>query len=133
MRRAIWAIGVILAGAAQSAFAQSQGSRQLPAYQPPPVSPYINLLRTDQNRIVTYQGIIRPQIYDNRYRQFQQNQIDRLNSNLASQKAVSNARYRANQAQLSALQSNLNPGQVQTGHPTTFMNRGDYFPGYRRR
>jgi hypothetical protein len=77
-------------------------------YLPPPVSPYINLLRGGSSTFLNYYGIVRPQFAF-------QNAIGTLNQEVT-----------ANQA---AITTGLggNPGVLYTGHSAVFLNTSGYF------
>jgi hypothetical protein len=84
---------------------QQPVSAQTPVNRPP-VSPYLNLLRTGTSPAINYYGIVRPQ-------------IDFRNSVLQLQQQTAN-----NQQSLSELQAS---SPLTTGHAAQFMNHTRFF------
>jgi hypothetical protein len=85
-----------------------QPGRQLP----PPISPYLNLLRPDSSFANNYYNLVRPQIdYGNSIYGLQQ-QVNGLNSLVAT-----------------GIQGGAGLGPVTTGHPVQFMNFSNFYPG----
>ena len=103
----VCAIGVILSASAGSVSAQPP----VPGggySRPPAFSPYLNLLRAGGSPALNYYGIVRPQMQFRDAIQNLSNQVD------LNQQAIGN---------LAATGSAL----PATGHPTQFMNLGNYF------
>jgi hypothetical protein len=93
-------------------------------YSPPPtVSPYLNLFREDDNGFddFNYQTLVRPQLQQQQFNQQVQRQNYIINQQL----------------QAMAAQSDFNPQgsqtQAPTGHSTTRMYYGHYYPGFYQR
>lgn len=117
----------VLLGVQATAWGQTR-TRAAP-YRPP-VSPYINLLRQNQNPALLYQGVIRPQIDQNRFQQQQRLAVERLGNELTRQQRESLDQFQRQQKRMDDLQQEVLLGvRPETGHPTSFLNRGGYFPG----
>jgi hypothetical protein len=101
----LFAAGMLLA---PGMAARAQGPYVRPAVSPnptPPVSPYLNLLRSGSSPAINYFGLVRPEIdFRNSLQQIQQ-QISGL---------PGAAGYDPN-------------APLSTGHPTQFMNYSHYF------
>lgn len=95
----------------------------------PPISPYVNLLNTSQDRRILYTGIIRPQLDTQRIEQFQQQQFDQLQRDALVQNSRSSQLLTAEQQELERLQTALGLKTRETGIHATFMDRSRYFPG----
>jgi hypothetical protein len=108
MIRSSLAAGVLLAVLAGSALAQPPGigTGASPPISRPPVSPYLNLLRSGNSPGVNYYGLVRPQL---EFRQSIQN---------LQQQSINT------QSEISGLIDTTFPA---TGHRTTFLNTGGYF------
>ena len=90
-----------------------------PSIQRPTVSPYLNLQRTGDPSIdfaINYQSLVRPQHDFRNYAANLNNRVNRLDRQV-------NRAIRPDG-------SLILPG---TGHRTSFLNTGSYFPGYRGR
>ena len=90
-----------------------------PSIRRPTISPYLNLQRTGDPSIdfaIDYQKLVRPEQQLRRYTSNLDNRLNRLQNQV-------------NQA-IRPDGSLILPG---TGHSTSFLNTGTYFPGYRRR
>jgi hypothetical protein len=102
--------------AAQPPVGNTFGSQSI---RRPTTSPYLNLHRTGDPGIdfaIDYQKLVRPE-----------QQLRNYSANLNSR--LNRLEHRVNQA-IAPDGSLILPG---TGHATTFMNTGRYFPGYRGR
>ena len=132
LSRYLLAAAVVVTIASGSAQAQSRTIRQTrPPYRAP-VSPYINLLRPNTDRRLLYQGIIRPQLEERRFQQYQQREIDRINQQSAVQNLQIQQSLMLQQQQLDQLQQTARPsGRIETGHRVSYMNRSKLFPGLR--
>lgn len=112
----------------QSNFNQTRPQR-LPAYRPPTVTPFVNLLNTNgTNPAVLYQGIIRPQLQANQFQQFQQSQIAEINNDIRQNQRLTSDAMKLQQGEISQLQGFIRAKEKETGHRTGFMSRGTYFP-----
>lgn len=98
----------------------------------PPVSPYVNLLNSNQDRRILYQGIIRPQMDTQRIEQFQQQQFDQYQRDALVQNSRASQSLTAEQQELERLQTALGLKARETGIRATFMDRGRYFPALQR-
>lgn len=107
-------LGIVCALAAVATVGSGSGLAQPPvpgARGPetrPPFSPYLNLARPGASSAVNYYGLVRPQL---QFRQAVQN----LQSDVT-----------ANQQAIGGLHSGAG-GMPGTGHPTVFLNYGNYF------
>lgn len=117
--------------AVYASLAQAQVRRppRPPVYQLPSVSPYINLLRsTGESPAVLYQGIIRPQLQANRFRQMQQQEIERLATRQRRANQELQNRIQLQGQAIDDINRSLGRKRIETGHATYFMNTGVYFP-----
>lgn len=104
-----------LVGLCSNAAAQVRPSNIRPPRATPTVSPYLSLLNRSNSLAFNYYELYRPQVeFRNAYRELNQD-VSRLNTRLEQQEAA------FERLQLGA-----------TGHQTSFMNYGSYFPGARR-
>jgi hypothetical protein len=102
-------VGLVLALTVAAGPARAQypvNSRGVPGYTSPPVSPYINLLRSGSNPAINYYGLVRPQF------QFQ-------NSITGLQQQVTTLDQTQAEAEAGVLPS--------TGHPVQFFNYSHYY------
>jgi len=103
----------VLAGLASTSVAQVGPPRQniRPPRATPTVSPYLSLLNRNNSLAFNYYEMYRPQVeFRNAYRQLNQD-VSQLNERLTQQEQAFQ-------------RSQLGP----TGHTTTFMNTGRYYP-----
>jgi hypothetical protein len=108
IRSTIAAGVVVLMGLGGAVLAQPPGigPGASPPISRPPVSPYLNLLRSGNSPGVNYYGLVRPQL---EFRQSIQN---------LQQQSINT------QSEISGLIDSTFPA---TGHRTTFLNTGGYF------
>ena len=113
--RLLLGIAVAIGGSCLEASAQDGFPNIRPPRANPPVSPYLSLLNRNNSMAFNYYELYRPQVeFREAYRQLNRN-VSRLDSRLDQQEAA----FR--RLQLGA-----------TGHQTSFMNYGSYFPGLGR-
>jgi hypothetical protein len=111
------ALGAGLAGLApRCADAQAPSSFGTPASKQinnPTVSPYLNLTQPGIDPAIAYQTLVRPE--------------NQIRDTLANQsQAIGNLQYEVGQSPSASKRAALPVRR--TGHPTTFMSTGTYFP-----
>lgn len=124
MRHLVGALRDFAAAALVLSMVATAGAQGPPGIEPPRISrpttsPYLNLLRNDQrqNFALDYYRLVRPE-------QEWRNYTSRLNQRLQSVEST------LNQPQL--LPDGSMTDMRTTGHSTTFLNTGGYFPQSRR-
>lgn len=105
-------LGAAWSGA--SAAAQAQVSPYANIYNRPTVSPYLNLLQTNQFGITPYHTLVRPQLEAREALQQQGSNIQRLQQQQARQQQA----FRGARGGM---------GTLRTGHETRFMNYSHYY------
>jgi hypothetical protein len=117
-----WLLTLIVAGTASA-----QYQRPEMPYRRPAVSPYINLLRTNEDRRFLYEGIIRPQIEANRFNEQMQQRIGEMNRQTLEREQQTKAQLSKQQQQIGQIAGVLRRSE-ETGHPTAFRQRSKFFP-----
>jgi hypothetical protein len=99
--------GVVLVASSRSAHAQYRGTTDNPVG--PTVSPYLNLLSTNQFGITNYQSLVRPLVQQGNAINRQGSELNRLQQQVTSQGAAGGS------------------GGSATGHVTFFMNYSHFY------
>lgn len=120
-----WIAALLVAGAASAQYPQ----QDMP-YRRPSVSPYVNLLRTNEDRRYLYQGIIRPQIEANRFDAQMQQRISEMNRQAIEREQQTKQALSKQQQQIGQITGVLRRSE-ETGHPTAFRQRSKFFPRLR--
>lgn len=120
---------LMVSSEAQAQIRQQTGRRQRQSYRPPVTSPYINLLSGGTNPAIVYQGIVLPQLEQQRYDQMQSNNIQRINSDIQQNRTMIKQETTRTNQQVNQLAVDLGVKPAMTGTRTRFMNRSNYFPG----
>ncbi|HEX6984830.1 MAG TPA: hypothetical protein VF170_05610 [Planctomycetaceae bacterium] len=110
--RTLLVASIILSGACIDVFGQTRPSNIRPPRRGPAVSPYLSLLNRNNSLAFNYYELYRPQVEFRQAYQELNRDVGRLEERVDRQEAA-----------FQRLQ--LGP----TGHQTSFLNYGGYFPG----
>lgn len=111
IRRACFSFLVVACLIAGTQRAEAQGGYRGSADNPvgPTVSPYLNLLNTDQFGVTNYQSLVRPLVQQGNAINRQGNELNRIQQQISSPRG--------------------GYGGAATGHTTFFMNYSHFYPG----
>lgn len=111
--------------------ATNPSPRSSRTYRPPVTSPFINLIGNNANPAVVYQGIVLPQLEQQRFDREQVEDNNRLARDIDSNSRKIREQNRTQQEQMTRLAQDLGLKSRETGVRAEFMNRSRHFPGLR--